>query len=105
MRQAKSSVSLNQLYKKCLNSLSGKKTITRNMKIKKEQSITCKGKHTVKVIGQPRIKLVGRLKNRSSKIKYMCNKRLSNTQNQRSKIRCQKIEVGVGVNADSLGYI
>ena len=45
-----------------------------------------KGKHTVKVGNQPHTKLVGRLKGRSSKILYIHNKQLKNTQKIRRKI-------------------
>ena len=49
------------------------------------KKLTINGKHTVKVGNQPHTKLVGRLKGRSSKIFYIHNKQLRNTQ----KIGCK----------------
>lgn len=54
-----------------------------NQKYKNYESenFTCKGKHTVKV-DQSVIKLAERLKEKSSKIIFMYNKQLRNTQNK-----------------------
>ena len=41
---------------------------TRNMKITKENNLTNKGKFIVKLVGQPLIKLVRKLKDKSIKI-------------------------------------
>ena len=46
------------------------------------ENFTCKGKHTVKVVGQPVVKLVERLEEKSCKIIFMCIKQLRNTQNK-----------------------
>ena len=43
--------------------------------------LTGRGKHTVKVGNHSRTKLEGRLKDKSSKIKYINNKQLRDTQN------------------------
>ena len=40
-----------------------------------------KGKHTVKAENHPHIKLIERLKDKSSKLIYIQNKELTNTQN------------------------
>ena len=45
------------------------------------KKLTGKGKHTVTVENHPHIKLVGRLKNKSSKIICIHNKQLRYTQN------------------------
>ena len=42
-----------------------------------------KGKHTAKIVNQPLIKLVGRLKDKSSKIIYVYNKQLQDTHMQK----------------------
>lgn len=53
------------------------KTTARNMKIMEGD------KHTVKVVNQPYIKLVGRLKDKSSKINYNHNNQLWDIQNKK----------------------
>ena len=50
------------------------KAKTRNMKITKEKNLIGKCKYTIKVINQQLINLVGRLKDKSSKIIYIYNK-------------------------------
>ena len=51
------------------------KVTTRNMKIMKGKTSPIKEiNYTVKVVNQPCTKLVGRLKEKSSKIIYICNK-------------------------------
>lgn len=57
------------------------KDITRNKKLWKK-NLTGKGKQVVvvvKVVDQPPVKLVGRFKDKSSKIIYIPNKQLSNS--------------------------
>ena len=49
-----------------------KKARTKNIKIKKGKSSLVKA-NTVKVVNQPHIKLVGRLKDKSCKIIYIHN--------------------------------
>lgn len=44
------------------------KTTTRNIKIVKEKNVIGKDKYTVKLVSQPCIGLVGRLKDKSNKI-------------------------------------
>ena len=44
------------------------------------KKLTGKGKHIIKVGNHPHIKLVGRLKDKSSKIICILNKQLRNTQ-------------------------
>ena len=51
--------------------------------------LTGKGKHTLKVGNHPYTKLTGRLKGKRSKIIYIHNKQLRDTQN-RHKIEYQK---------------
>ena len=48
-------------------------TTTTNMKITKEKNLIGKGKYIVKTVDQPLIKLVGRLKDKSSKLIYIHN--------------------------------
>ena len=45
------------------------------------EKLTGKGKHTIKLGNHPHTKLVGRLKDKSSKIICIHNKQLSDTQN------------------------
>ena len=45
------------------------------------EKLTSKGKHTVKVGNHPHTKVVGRLKDKNSKIIYIHNKQLRDTQN------------------------
>ena len=52
------------------------------MKITKEKNLIGKRKNTVKVVDQPLIKLVGRLKHKSNKIIYIHNKCLRDTQSK-----------------------
>ena len=67
--------------------LSGEeKMIARNMKITKGKNLMGKGKHIVKVVNQPLPKLIGRLKDKSSKIVYIYNKQLRDRQNKRCKM-------------------
>ena len=49
------------------------------MKITKGKSLFGKGKYIVKVVNQPHKKLVGRFKDKSSKIMYIYNKPLRGT--------------------------
>ena len=49
------------------------KVTTRYMKIMEGKNLAGKGKYTVKVVNQPCIRLVGRLKDKSSKIMYIHN--------------------------------
>ena len=49
------------------------KVTTRYMKITEGKNLAGKGKYTVKVVNQPCIRLVGRLKDKSSKIMYIHN--------------------------------
>ena len=58
-----------------------KKATTRNMTITKEKLIR-KDKYAVKEVNQPYIKIVGRLKDKSSKIISIHNKQLRDTQNK-----------------------
>ena len=53
-----------------------KKTITRHIKITKGKYLIGKGKYTVMVEDQPLIKLIGRLKDKSSNTIYIHNKQL-----------------------------
>ena len=50
------------------------------MKITKGKNSIDKGRYPVKVVYQPLTKLVGRLKDKSSKIIYVDNKQLRDTQ-------------------------
>ena len=52
----------------------------RNIKFTKGKNLIGKGKYTLKVVDQPLIKLVGRLKNKICKIIYIHNKCLRNIQ-------------------------
>ena len=47
------------------------------------KKLTGKGKHIIKVGNHPHIKLVGRLKDKSSKIICILNKQLRNTQEKK----------------------
>ena len=47
------------------------KATTSSMKITEGKNLTGKGKYIVKAVNQPCIKLVGRLKDKSSKIMYI----------------------------------
>ena len=81
------------------NSLSKKeKATTRNMKIMKGKTSPIKEiNYTVKVVNQPCTKLVGRLKEKSSKIIYICNKQLRDIQNKNVKCDVKKtVTVGGG---------
>ena len=61
------------------------------------KNLTGKGKHTVKVVDQPLIKLVGSLKDKSSKITYIHNKQLRDTQNKKMQNMMSKtLNVGGG---------
>ena len=53
------------------------------MKITKKKNLIGKGKYTEKVVNQPCAKLAGRLKDKSSKTIYICDKQLRDTQNKK----------------------
>ena len=77
------------------SSLSKKeKTRTRSIKVIKEYNLIGKGKYTVKVVDQPLIKLVGRIKKQSSKIIYIHDRQLQDIQNKKVKNNVKSIQCG-----------
>ena len=59
------------------------KATTRNKRITKGKNLTGKGKHIVKVVDQPLIKLVEKLQDKRSKIICIYNKYLRDTKNKK----------------------